>query len=82
MRTHTITIPVVLALSFEEALGMAFGICIILWSVWLLYQWELKPNRESRRKQAREYIEEMHRAHRKRLGTKEARQAKRRTPSS
>ena len=61
---------VVLALSLQDALGMAFGVCVILWSIWRLYQWEIKPNREARRRRAHEYIEEMHRKHWKRLGRK------------
>lgn len=62
---------VVLALSAQDALGMAFGVGVILWSVWCLYQWEIKPGREARRQRAQKHIEELHRKHREQLkGTK------------
>jgi len=61
---------VVLALSLQDALGMAFGVCVILWSIWLLYQWQIKPNREARRRRAHQHIEEMHRKHWKQLARK------------
>lgn len=61
---------VVLALSLQDALGMAFGVCLILWSIWCLYQWEIKPNKEARKRRAHAHLEEMHRKHWERRGRK------------
>jgi len=59
---------VVFGMGLQDALGMAFGVCVILWAVYCLYQWEIKPDRESRRHRAQKEIEVMHRKNRERLG--------------
>jgi uncharacterized membrane protein YfcA len=58
---------VVFGMGLQDALGMAFGVCVILWAVYCLYQWEIKPDRESRRHRAQKQIEAMHRKHRAHL---------------
>jgi len=50
-------------LDMGEALGVAFGACLVMLSLWLLYHWAIKPERESRRRNAWRTIEEMHRNH-------------------
>jgi len=50
---------VVFGMGLQDALGMAFGVCVILWAVYCLYQWEIKPDRESRRHRAQKEIEVM-----------------------
>jgi hypothetical protein len=52
-----------LSLDMGETLGGAFGGCLVTLSLWLLYQWMIKPERESRRKNAWRAVEEMHRSH-------------------
>ena len=52
-----------LGLDLGEALGVAFGACLVMLSLWLLYHWAIKPERESRRRNAWRAIEEMHRNH-------------------
>ena len=47
----------------DEILGMAFGICVTLLSIWLAYQWAIKPEREARRHQAEKNVEDRHRNH-------------------
>ena len=54
---------VVLGLALQDALGMAFGVCVILWAIWCVYRWEIKPGREARRHRAQKHIEAMHRKH-------------------
>jgi hypothetical protein len=54
-----------LSLGIAEALGCAFGAVLIAVSVWLLYLWAIKPERETRRQQTWLAAEEMHRIHRK-----------------
>lgn len=56
-----------LGLDIGETLGVAFGACLVMLSLWLLYQWAIKPERESRRQNAWRAIEEMHRNHWERL---------------
>ena len=61
---HQREIPiVVLGLSLQDALGMAFGGGVLLWSIWYAYRWEIKPNREALKRRADEHREEMHRKH-------------------
>ena len=52
-----------LSLDMGETLGAAFGGCLVTLSVWLLYQWAIKPERESQRQNAWRANEEMHRNH-------------------
>jgi hypothetical protein len=52
-----------LSLDMGETLGVAFGGCVVTLSLWLLYQWAIKPERESRRQNAWRANEEMHRNH-------------------
>jgi hypothetical protein len=52
-----------LSLNVGETLGFAFGGCLVMFSLWLLYQLAIKPERESRRQKAWRAIEEMHRNH-------------------
>jgi uncharacterized membrane protein YfcA len=59
---------VVLGLALQDALGMAFGVCVILWAIWCVYRWEIKPGREARRQRAQKHIEETHRKHWEQLG--------------
>jgi hypothetical protein len=56
-------ISVVLLLGLQEALGAAFGICIIVWSVALAWGWIIKGEREERRRQIQKLREETHRKH-------------------
>jgi hypothetical protein len=53
----------VLGLGLQDGLGIMFGVAVILWAIWCLYQWQIKPNREARRHRAQKQIEEMHRLH-------------------
>lgn len=46
-----------------ETLGVAFGGCVVMLSLWLLYQWAIKPEKETRRQNAWRAVEEMHRNH-------------------
>jgi hypothetical protein len=48
----------------QELLGAGFGLCIIGVSIWLLNYWVWKPDRESRRRRARQATEELHRRYR------------------
>ena len=50
-----------------ETLGVAFGGCLVMLSIWLLYQCAIKPERENRRQHASRAIEEIHRTHWERL---------------
>ena len=50
-----------------ETLGIAFGGSLATISLWLLYQWAIKPERENRRQNAWRAVEEMHRNHWERL---------------
>ena len=54
---------VIVFLGVQDAMGMAFGIAVILWSVWLVYYWAIKPDREGRRRLADQLREEMHKRH-------------------
>jgi hypothetical protein len=56
-----------LSLDMGETLGFAFGAGVVTVSLWLLYQWAIKPEREARRQNARRAVEEMHRNHWERL---------------
>ena len=47
----------------SEALGMAFALVVICFSVLLVYRWGIKPDREARRLRAEEWIEQMHLRH-------------------
>lgn len=50
-----------LGFATEEMAGIAFGAAIIVFSMWRVYMWVIKPEREMRRQQAWTAIEEMHR---------------------
>lgn len=52
-----------LGFDMAEWLGAAFSGCLVMLSLWLLYQWGIKPERETRRQIARRATEEMHRNH-------------------
>jgi hypothetical protein len=47
----------------DEILGMAFGGCVTLFSIWLAYQLAIKPERQVRRERAEKSIEDLHRRH-------------------
>ena len=49
-----------LAFSMAEALGVAFGAGIVMLSLCFLYKWAIKPEREQRRQNAFNAVEEMH----------------------
>lgn len=70
---------VVLGLSLQDVLGAAFGVSIIVWAVWCLYEWEIKPGRRAQRRRAQKHLEEMHRKHWEQLGIKGSREAKRKS---
>ena len=59
--------------TIQEALGMAFGLVLIVWSIWCVYRWGIKPDRDQRRQDALHATEEMHRNHWDRLRTRWAR---------
>jgi hypothetical protein len=71
--------PLVVLLSVQDTLGAAFGVLVILWSVWLVYYWAIKPEREARRRRADLLMEQMHEQHWKQLKTLGKRRA---NPSS
>jgi hypothetical protein len=52
-----------LSLDMGETLGLAFGGFLVTLSLWLVYQWAIKPERETRRQNAWRANEEMHRIH-------------------
>ena len=52
-----------LGFDMSEWLGAAFSGCLVMLSLWLLYQWAIKPEREIRRQIAWRATEEMHRNH-------------------
>lgn len=52
-----------LGMTIGEVFGVVFGAFITALSLWLLYQWEIRPEREVRRQLAWRAIEEMHRDH-------------------
>lgn len=52
-----------IGLAIQEALGVAFGLAVIVWSFWLVYKWAIKPDRERRRQNTLHAFEEMHRIH-------------------
>jgi hypothetical protein len=56
-------VSTVLAVDLQEGLGMMFGGGVIAWALWCLYQWGIKPDRETRRHLAEKRTEEMHRIH-------------------
>ena len=52
-----------IGLAIQEALGIAFGLAVIVWSFWLVYRWAIKPDRDRRTQDALHATEEMHRNH-------------------
>ena len=58
-----LTLLVVLFIALLDALGLAFAGLVLLSSLWIAYQWIIKPDREARERRAQEFREEIHRTH-------------------
>ena len=46
-----------------EALALVFAFVLICGSVWFVYLWDIKPDRDARRREAHYWVEQMHRRH-------------------